>query len=295
MDHRLIPPATGHEILADIKDAFQFLDRDLNSQLKQHLRTDTPDVKLDPSRIAVAGSSSGGLCAYLAAMYAVPKPKALLSLYGMGGDMLTPQYFTPKTQVFFRGREMLDPGDFSDFLHPSSQTLPPTSDSPLAYHPETHHIPGYPANQRMLLGRLYLQLGVYLDYYTGMHAPSLSAALRKFLSEGQLRSGEVQGLRLDEIKCVLPEDQCDLFPQFGVTRDWPPCFLVHGADDSAVLADESRHMHELLQDAGVDVMLRILPGEEHSLDYQSGANDKYGQGGGLFDEAVEFLLGFLGS
>ena len=45
--------------------------------------------KIDPKTIAVAGSSAGGLCAYLAAMHCVsPKPKALLSLYGQGGDFL---------------------------------------------------------------------------------------------------------------------------------------------------------------------------------------------------------------
>ena len=43
--------------------------------------------KIDPDAMAVAGTSAGGLCAYLAAMHCVsPKPKGIVSMYGMGGD-----------------------------------------------------------------------------------------------------------------------------------------------------------------------------------------------------------------
>ncbi len=85
-DYRLIPPATGHDILADMQDLFTFLDRDINDLIKGSLGKHT--FEIDSSAIAVAGSSAGVLCAYLAAMHACPEPKAVLSLYGMGGDML---------------------------------------------------------------------------------------------------------------------------------------------------------------------------------------------------------------
>ena len=85
-DYRLLPPATGHDILADIKDLFAFIDRDVNSLIQSCQAKYA--FEIDSSALAVAGSSSGALCAYLAAMHALPQPKAVVSLYGMGGDML---------------------------------------------------------------------------------------------------------------------------------------------------------------------------------------------------------------
>ena len=85
-DYRLIPPATGHDIVADIKDLFTFLDHDVNGLIRG--RQGKHVFEIDSSALAVAGSSAGALCAYLAAMHASPKPRAVLSLYGMGGDML---------------------------------------------------------------------------------------------------------------------------------------------------------------------------------------------------------------
>lgn len=54
-------------------------------------------------------------------------------------------------------------------------------------------------------------------------------------------------------------------------------------------------MESALRSAGVQVTLRRVEGEEHSFDYSPGAEQKYGQIGGLFDEAVEFLVRHLRS
>lgn len=92
-DYRLIPPCTGHDVLCDMTDLFTFLSTSLNTKLLS-LKTsyNHPDnrivFQIDPERIGVAGSSAGGLCAYLAAAHAVPRPKVVLSMYGMGGDFL---------------------------------------------------------------------------------------------------------------------------------------------------------------------------------------------------------------
>ena len=89
-DYRLLPPATGHDILKDIKDLFAFLKDPLLSFTMPSKPGDEPSkFKVDPESIVVSGSSAGGFCAYLAAINCVsPKPKAILSLYGMGGDLL---------------------------------------------------------------------------------------------------------------------------------------------------------------------------------------------------------------
>ena len=76
-DYRLLPPSTGHDVLEDVVDLFTFLAR-------------TPTlgtVLVDATRLAVAGSSAGGMCAFLAAIHANPRPRAVLSLYGLGGDV----------------------------------------------------------------------------------------------------------------------------------------------------------------------------------------------------------------
>ncbi|KAH9480737.1 putative carboxylesterase M8 [Psilocybe cubensis] len=274
-DHRLLPPATGHEIVQDLKDLFYFLS---TTEVSIH----PYKFKLDTNKIAVSGSSAGGLCAYLAAMHCSPKPKAIVSMYGMGGNFLTPHYFTPKEKPFFRGRDLLDPADFSDYLYPfPNGPLPPLSESHLAYHPQTYRIPGYPANKRMLLSRLYLQLGVYLDYYTGMHQPSLSLSLRQHTVE------DTPG------RLVAPEHH-SLFPQLQMTGEnpWPPTMLLHGKLDTAVPVGESRYLKDLLLSANVPVELVEFDEQEHNFDYQPDAEERWAE---KFDGVKYFLKKHLGS
>ncbi|KIK92431.1 hypothetical protein PAXRUDRAFT_793019 [Paxillus rubicundulus Ve08.2h10] len=285
-DYRLVPPSHGHDIIDDIRDAFAFVRNTLNRLLETEADADrTGRYRVDPKAIGVAGTSAGGLCAYLAAMHVSPKPRVLMSMYGMGGDFFTPHYLTPKSGPFLRGREMLDPKDFPTFLHPGSATLYPLSASPLAYHPPTYHIPGYPSNPRMLIGRLYLQLGTFLDYYTGQHHPSLSAILRQSMPRDN-GPGDHQASYPQ-----IPDRDQNLFPQLGVTCNWPPTCLVHGTSDTAVLVHESRNMVRLLHENGVGAELLEVEGKEHSFDYEPGAEDLHEV---LFDHVVGFLLKHLG-
>lgn len=76
-DYRLLSPSTGHDVLDDIVDLFAFLAR------TKQLGT----VQVDSTRLVAAGNSAGGLCAFLAAIHANPKPRAILSMYGLGGEM----------------------------------------------------------------------------------------------------------------------------------------------------------------------------------------------------------------
>ncbi|KAG7445677.1 alpha/beta-hydrolase [Guyanagaster necrorhizus] len=267
-DYRLIPSGstTGYEILQDIKDLFAFLPT-------QGFSAFGVSYQIDKDAMGVAGTSSGGLCAYLAAIHACPRPRAVLSMYGMGGNFFTSHYITLKTAPFFRGRELLDPSNFTAHIFPTSATSSPIADSPLEYYPLTSPTtPGYPANPRMLLTRLYLQCGIFLDYYTGAHEPSLSATLRTRappipIEEFTLKHGI-------------------LFPQMNVTGAWPPTLFVHGEIDTAVPADESRHLHSLLVDAGVKTEIIVIDGMEHSFDYAPDCEEKFGA---IFDRIVVFL------
>ncbi|KZT73753.1 alpha/beta-hydrolase [Daedalea quercina L-15889] len=304
VEYRLIPPSTGHDVLADVKDAMHFISHKLNSLLLHNHDSDDAEATLpaftvDSGRVAVVGTSSGGLCAFFAAIHATPRPKAVLSMYGMGGNMLTPHYFMPKKEIFFRGRELLEPVRFSEYLYPASQQLSTTADSPLAYHPSGSPTPGYPANPRMQLARLYFQLGVYLDYYTGYHEPSLSAAIREAYGHSSDLEPESGNSRVDQLRSLVPAESLHLFPQFCVSEPmseslrWPATLLVHGTADTAICADESRNLYTLLRHAGVDVALRLVQGQEHSFDYVKNAEEIFGGEGGLFGEAAAFLIRHL--
>ena len=85
-DYRLLSPSTGHDILEDIQDLFTYIRNDLNSALAE--AAGNSGLKVNADAIGVAGTSAGGLCAYLCAIHLSPKPRALLSMYGQGGECL---------------------------------------------------------------------------------------------------------------------------------------------------------------------------------------------------------------
>lgn len=187
----------------------------------------------------------------------------------------------------------------------------------------------------MQLTRLYLQLGIFLDYWTGEHgsqyqdgkgeedAPrragepgarktgdqerSLSARLRVALTSDISSPNEERA----HVRSLIPSSSLSLFPQFLVDEHWPATFLVHGELDTAVPVGESRALcdaikklqikstgesgtDEMTIGAREDVKLRVIPGEEHSFDYQPGAEERFGGEGGLYDEIVGFVRKVLG-
>ncbi|KAH9997436.1 Alpha/Beta hydrolase protein [Russula compacta] len=256
-DYRLMPPSTGHEVLDDVVDLFAFV-----------TRTQFPGTaQIDGTCLAVAGSSAGGMCAFLAAIHVDPKPRAVLSIYGLGGDIFSPHFLSPKTEPFFLGLEILDRDDFPDFLHPASASLAPTAQSQPAFFGDDCVTPGMPSNPRMQLARLWFQYGIYLDYWTGLHEPSISHTLRELLPKEAHH---------------LPATACH--PRVA------PRAVIHGSKDTAVPTQSSRAMHARLLDAKVETTLRILEGADHSFDLKHGAEKTYG---GIFDEAVEFLRAAL--
>ncbi|KIK69762.1 hypothetical protein GYMLUDRAFT_151343 [Collybiopsis luxurians FD-317 M1] len=320
-DYRLMPSGstTGHDILEDIQHAFRFI-----SKLSLDIITEesgTPEsnpasaksisLHIDPDRIVAGGSSAGGLCAYLAAMHAKPKPKAILSMYGMGGNFLIPLYYTLKHTIFLRGREMLDPSLFSEFLYPAcvSEDSTAVADSPNTYFPPNAPAdtigkpgsltnsgpPGFPSNRRMFLSRLYLQLGEFLDYYTGEHQPSLSATLRiqaKDPDSVPSNSSKPEASQ-DSLAYIIPGKHRHLFPSLCSSVEyasWPPVYFFHGSMDSAVPVQETRHLHDLLTKAGVQSVITIAEGSEHSFDYEPTAEDVHKE---EFDKIVIWLDGFL--
>ncbi|KAG2009678.1 hypothetical protein CC2G_012579 [Coprinopsis cinerea AmutBmut pab1-1] len=286
-DYRLIPPSTGDDILEDVRDLWNFLtNRDLTLELDISASKDdrkTAKFKFKADSIAVGGSSGGGLCAYLAAVHCRnPKPVAILSIYGMGGDFFTPHYLVPKQEKFPRAAEFLKEKDFKSFLHPFEE-------DDLS---EVAHDPRFSRgtlSARVHVSTLYLQSGVWLDYYTGRHDPSISRTLQRlcrfsqFVSPLEISVAD-EGVRdqvVEEVKCVD-----GLFPQLKVSSDWPPVFLIHGSGDTSVPVGESVHLYGLLQEAGVPAELVMVEGEEHGFDQGKESESKWGS---YFDRAMEWL------
>ncbi|RXW24062.1 hypothetical protein EST38_g1750 [Candolleomyces aberdarensis] len=175
----------------------------------------------------------------------------------MGGDFMTSHYVYPKTSTFFRG---------------------------------SYRIPGYPANPRMLLVRLYLQLGIYLDYYAGQHEPSLSVKLREALLSFDQDTGSND--RLEAVTTMLdsvPEHHLALFPQSIVpqkeSRNLHQLIL---ASSSPPTFTEGAPEEDITQHASKGSKLIEVPGAEHSFDLVPDAEEKYGK---VFNEIVEYLDG----
>lgn len=124
-------------------------------------------------------------------------------------------------------------------------------------------------------------MGVFLDYFTGSHEPSISLQLRQLLDlEGD------PDILASKTREIINPRHVEVFPQFFIDSSFPSAFLVHGGVDTAVRPGESRNMERLLKRVGVEVTLRIVDDEEHSFDYAPGSEDKHAN---LFDEAFAFI------
>ncbi|KAH7345216.1 Alpha/Beta hydrolase protein [Rhizoctonia solani] len=262
-DYRLLPPSTGHEILQDVLGLVTWVSS--SDGINKSLRQVNDKYAIDANRIIVAGTSAGGYLAYLAAVHAqLERPlRGVLSMYGMGGDFLTPHYLQRKTKPFFRERPLLDPAQFEELL---SIANPPstTNGSVLEYGPD-----GVPSSPRMFLTRVLLQEGTFLDYLTGEHG----------LSEG------LRALDQPTVHDVPPQHQV-LFPEAGLSPGFPPTCLAHGVEDSAVLIGESRALRDRLHSLNVPCQLFELQGAEHSFDYQDGHEE-------VLEQVFRVLKGWL--
>ncbi|KAF8151518.1 Alpha/Beta hydrolase protein [Crassisporium funariophilum] len=269
-DYQLLLPGTGHDILKDIRDVFKFA-------VENHFTHQNTTYEIDSERILAAGGSAGGCMAHLAAAHITfPKLTGVLALYPMGGDFLTSHWLKPKTKPFFMGRPLRDPAESKNLLPPFPEGLPaPMSEALPAIDPTT----GLPAEPRMPLTSLSIQLGTWLDYYTGEFNPSLSEVLRDALDAGTL---------CPAVSELVPDRHRSLFPTFLVNASWPPVLMVHGTADTAVPIVSSRRMNVLLKNAGVDVELIEVEGQEHLFDTEQNADIKFAE---VFKKVGDFMKG----
>ena len=194
----------------------------------------------------------------------------------MGGYLLSSNYLTP------RSASTLDklPMPFHDPLFPVPNPEITNALSSSGVEVSTKHLwdeNGASTHPRMSFFSWAMQHGIWLDYMTGK--PGLSDVLRSRLDlpgdvDEDGDAAHLSGINADDLG--IPPDVLDLFPELYLTPAFPPTILIHGVEDSAVFANESRRTARQLRSLNVNV-LHIEVGEkggsvnsEHDFDSASG-------------------------
>lgn len=284
-DYRLLFPFSARDIYDDVLALFNYLSTSANRDLLAHNPASPPAYLISEKLFAVAGASAGAYPARLAALYASPRPRALFSLYGIGGDLLSPFYVH---QAPLSGWES-NLGSNRIFLAPTAQEkasiLPGVSNCPKDLSSSVV-IPGHQARVSSLYSKL-LESGTFLDHlmdFPGLgkllfkagnraSTPDQISAITTNGSSSSMGSGgtgpsstDTQRIRKRRMEAAIPENIRYLFPQLHITSSFPPTYLVHGTNDKAVDCRESKEMAKKLYEVGVKCDLVLAGGLGHAFD-----------------------------
>ncbi|KAL2844824.1 alpha/beta-hydrolase [Aspergillus pseudoustus] len=247
-DYRLCHPSNTIDQIDDARALFSFL-------ASHRFASQLPDkVSLDTTRIAVAGFSAGAYSARAACLYAEPKPAALLSVFGLGGNLLLDHW---------------------------TRARPPTS---LAKHFDMAAIPTLLADRTVVSegsqDRFPLTIhweiqGTFLDGI--FQSPGLGAKLNALPYE-------------ERFNAVPDRLKAGVLHNF-VTESYPPSVFVHGSSDEVVSPEESRYQHEQLENLGVKSQLHLIENGPHGLEgiRQSSDSQIYRDSTAAYNEALAFI------
>lgn len=265
-DYRLLYPSTGFDIIDDMKALFSFL---ASPKFSEHYLPS--GITLDASRIALVGASGGAYPAMAAGLYAHPKPKALLLLFGMGGDMLGDGWVKPKDGFMpFPGSESITEASLSHLLD-----LPPTpvSEAPLTIRSD------------QTLGDDGNRVGLYMHWW------KTGELLDRVV--GKRISTDLRGLPAHERFGAVPLDLLPAILQAHLDASFPPTCLVHGELDKVVEPDESKMTFNRLKEVGVTVDLVLVPGAAHALLSPSNPTELAAGAEAAYQKGLSFILTFL--
>ncbi|KAH8666899.1 Alpha/Beta hydrolase protein [Xylariales sp. PMI_506] len=231
-DYRLCHPCTTLDQIEDAKALFKFLAGDDFARALQ-----PAGASLDTRRIAVTGFSAGAYSARAACVYAEPKPAALMTAFGLGGDLLLDHWT--------RGRPPTSIAKFVDL-----DRVPEL----LADRAVVSEDP--PRSNRFALTVRWELDGTMLDNLFGR--PGLGAQL--------------DALERSARPDALPADLRPGFVQLFVGADYPPSVFVHGTADEVVSSEESEVQYEQLTQLGVKTELHLVENGRHGLmSFESGS------------------------
>jgi acetyl esterase/lipase len=228
-DYRLCHPSTTLDQIEDAKALFKYL---AGEKFASHL---PQTVSLDTTRIAVSGFSAGAYSARAACVYANPKPAVLLSVYGLGGNMLLDHWTAarPPTSI----AKFVDLNDVSRLLADKSVISDDMKEDERL-------------SKRFALTVRWELDGTFLDGCFGR--PGLGAMLNAV--EYSLRDATV------------PVELKPGILQSFVTEEYPPSVFVHGTADEVVSDQESIDHHEQLNKLGVRSSLFLVENGRHGLE-----------------------------
>ncbi|KAI7972920.1 hypothetical protein EIK77_000807 [Talaromyces pinophilus] len=124
-DYRLTPQVNVGEVFEDVKNCISFI----RTQLPSHLG----EGVVDPTRLAVSGSSAGGFLALLAGLYVDPKPNIIIPIYPITDPLGT--FFT-NSQPAPKGRYSASKEEMS--FHLDLNAEPITSSGKVPDDPRSH-------------------------------------------------------------------------------------------------------------------------------------------------------------
>jgi acetyl esterase/lipase len=235
--YRLLPQVSGHEIVDDIVDAYTFVYTKANELL--------PSKAIDTDRIFVAGNSSGGYCAAIVGAQASPRPKAVISVYGMV-DIQSEWWNTPHPDdLIIEGRTRA-PDYETRFVDVFESDIVETE---VEVYDDPEWLPSTKAEELQYNRRFMLDESIRKGNFGSIltHEPGLSAMLAK---------GE-----------PVPKKHQRVCPFFGVDRDYPPTAIIHGTDDTLVPLSASEGFEKVLKESNVKYVFLTAPGE-HGFDGQ---------------------------
>ncbi|KAM3419470.1 hypothetical protein BST61_g5396 [Cercospora zeina] len=119
-DYRFAPQVGVADIVQDVQDGVRFIRTELASHLEN------PNA-IDPTRLAVSGSSAGGYLALLSGLYIDPKPNVILPIYPMSTLISSVTISTDPLGTFFTnpqppamGRTIRPREEVAEFLDPDA-------------------------------------------------------------------------------------------------------------------------------------------------------------------------------
>ena len=212
-------------------------------------------MSLDTSRIAVTGFSAGAYSARAACLYANPKPAAMLSVYGLGGNMLLDHWTRARPPTSFA--KFVDLNDLPALLEDKSVISDDYAEKGMS--------------KRFALTVNWELTGTFLDGV--FQRPGLGKML--------------DGVEYEKRFEAFPDDLKEGVLQEFVDGEYPPSVFVHGTADEVVSPEESVFQYEQLQKLGVESKLILVEDGPHGLE---GAI-KMGQMMGMPVEGGERIVG----
>jgi acetyl esterase/lipase len=267
LEYRLVPQVTLPDLIADIKDASEFI---TSGALDKALG----GGKVDGSRYGISGASAGESRAlfFVARRKGMTKLTLILNRRAGGSLALLAGYtLSPPPRVVYA-------------LYPASNITHPSYTAPVAFpsgtiaHSEISHFLD-PS------GPIVSHSPANVDFST-MIAKDRTRACFWAVQEGKVSELATRTTDADELKKFVAK-------MWVVEGKTPPTVVVHGTADAMVPFETSEELVNVLSEKGVECELIKAEGENHGFDLAPGlVGDEEKMK--VFEQANDFVARFLG-